>query len=322
LPELRLDQLADRLEPVGVSNVRPLAGGASSLTYAALMGDRRVVVKVAPPGVAPILHRDVLRQARLIQALARTAVPVPEVLWEDAGSPPEVPPLFVMSFLEGTSLEPLFDLDESGAEGDVVAERMRNAARTMAGLHSIDPETLRLGDEPRVDAAQEIDRWCRLLETVDPDLVPGWAAVAASLRSSLPEGVGPAVVHGDFRLGNLLAVGERINGVIDWEIWSVGDPRVDAGWFLANADPETYQRPTRYISSTPRPAELASVYAAALNQGVPDLGWFQALASFKSAATWSLIVKHNRRRTAPDAETEAMASALPHLLDRARQLLR
>ncbi len=322
MPELWLDELADRLDPAGVSDVRPLAGGASSLTYSALMGDRRVVVKVAPPGVAPILHRDVLRQARLIRALSGTAVPVPDVLWEDAGSPPDVPPLFVMSFLEGTSLEPLFDVDKSDAVSGVVAERMRNAARTMAALHSIDPESLPLGDEPHVGAAQEIDRWCKLLETVDSEVVPGWPAVAASLRSSLPHGAGPAVVHGDFRLGNLLAQGERIKAIIDWEIWSVGDPRVDAGWFLLNADPETYRRPTRYVSSTPRPDELASIYATALGHPLSDLDWFQALASFKSAATWSLIVKHNRRRSSPDADTEAMATVLPHLLDRARQLLR
>ncbi len=57
--------------------------------------------------------------------------------------------------------------------------------------------------------------------------------------------MGPAVVHGDFRLGNLLAVDERITAVIDWEIWSVGDPRIDLGWFLVNADPETYRGPRR-----------------------------------------------------------------------------
>jgi aminoglycoside phosphotransferase (APT) family kinase protein len=322
LPELRLDELADRLEPAGISEVRPLAGGASSLTYAALMGGRRVVVKVAPPGVAPILHRDVLRQARLMRSLSATSVPVPDVLWEDAGSPPEVPPLFVMSFLEGTSVEPLFDQGEPDVEASVVAERMRNAARTMADLHSIDPRSLPLGDEPHIGAADEIDRWCRLLETVDPELVPGWPAVAVSLRSSVPQPAGPALVHGDFRLGNLLAVGARINAIIDWEIWSVGDPRVDAGWFLANADPETYRRTTRYASCAPRPDELASVYTTALGRRLPDLEWFQALASFKSAATWSLIVKHNRRRSSPDVDTEAMAAVLPHLLDRARELLR
>jgi aminoglycoside phosphotransferase (APT) family kinase protein len=320
--ELGLDQVSARLALAGVSGVRPLVGGASSLTYSALMSDRRVVVKVAPPGVAPILHRDVLRQARLIRALSATPVPVPDVLWEDPGSPPDVPPLFVMSFLEGTSLEPLFDVDSSDVAGPVVAERMRNAVRTMADLHSIDPRSLSIGDEPHVGASQEIDRWCRLLDTVDPELAPGWPAVASSLRSSVPPSIDPAVVHGDFRLGNLLAQGERINAIIDWEIWSVGDPRVDVGWFLVNADPESYRRPTRYVSSTPRPDELVSIYASTAGRHLPDLPWFQALASFKSVATWSLIVKHNRRRSSPDSETEAMASVLPHLLDRTRQLLR
>jgi aminoglycoside phosphotransferase (APT) family kinase protein len=321
LPELELGELAERLVPAGVSDVRPLAGGASSLTYAARLGDRPVVVKVAPPGVAPILHRDVLRQARLIRALSPSAVPVPDVLWEDAGAPPAVPPLFVMSYLEGTSLEPLFDVDADGCDTGVIAERMRNAARTMANLHSLDPVALPLGNELEVGVEQEIDRWCRLLETVDPELVPGWISVAAALRSSMPPGVAPAVVHGDFRLGNLLAVGSRINAIIDWEIWSVGDPRVDAGWFLLNADPETYRRPTPYVSVTPRPAELASLYAAAAGRPVTDLDWFQALASFKSAATWSLIIKHNRRRSSPDADTEAMTPLLPHLLGRVSELL-
>jgi hypothetical protein len=54
---------------------------------------------------------------------------------------------------------------------------------------------------------------------------------------------------------------------------------------------------------------------------VPELDWFCALACFKSTATWSLIVKHNRRRNAPDPELEAMALVLPHLLSRAGELL-
>jgi aminoglycoside phosphotransferase (APT) family kinase protein len=60
------------------------------------------------------------------------------------------------------------------------------------------------------------------------------------------------VVHGDFRLGNLLAVGERITAVIDWEIWSLADPRIDAGWFLTNCDPSTYRRDTP-VGVTPAP---------------------------------------------------------------------
>jgi aminoglycoside phosphotransferase (APT) family kinase protein len=152
-------------------------------------------------------------------------------------------------------------------------------------------------------------------------LAPGWHEVAADLESSTPPARPTAIVHGDFRLGNLLAVDDRITAVIDWEIWSVGDPRFDAGWFLINCDPTTYRRPSRYVDATPPLSELAAIYREELGSEVPELDWFQALACFKSAATWSLIVKHNRRRQSPDPDLEAMASALPQLLSRARELL-
>ncbi len=252
-----------------------------------------------------------------MRLLGPTGVPVPAVLAEDPGSPPDVPPLFVMEFRPGESVEPLFDMDGAGPDPVTMGERLRQAAAAMAELHRLAPAGLGLGAEPVIGAADEIDRWSRLLETVDQALVPGWEAVADRLRASLPGGAAPAVVHGDFRLGNLLSDGTRINAVIDWEIWSVGDPRVDAGWFLANADPATYQRPTRYAGRLPPADELAAVYRDHLGRAVPDLAWFVALALFKSAATWSLIVKHNRRRPAPDAAVEALVAVLPHLLARA-----
>ncbi len=312
-----LTWLEDRLAPLGAEEVRPLAGGASSLTYSARVDGRRVVVKVAPPGLPPVLNRDVLRQARVLRALHGTDVPVPDVVWEDAGDPPDVPPLFVMSFVEGTSLEPLFDPDGE-EQPAVVAERMRNAAMTLAALHALDPATVGLGAEPVVALDAEIGRWCRLLETVDPILVPGWQDVASKLRETEPPATAAVVVHGDFRLGNLLAVGPAISAVVDWEIWTVGDPRIDIGWFLANADPATYRRRTRYTDALPSPAQLVEVYANAVGGEVPDITWFQALACFKTTSTWSLIVKHNRRRPEPAPAVEAMATVLPHLLARAR----
>jgi aminoglycoside phosphotransferase (APT) family kinase protein len=312
--EIPAEELQARLAPVAVRDLRPLAGGASSLTYVGTTSGRPVVVKVAPAGVPPVRNRDVLRQARLLRTLAGTAVPVPDVLWEDDGDPP----LFVMSFVDGTSLEPLFDLD-GDEDAATVADRMRNAARAMAALHALDPASIGLGAESVVGPGDEVERWCELLETVDPALALGWQEVAAALRASEPPALPGAIVHGDFRLGNMLAAGRTIAAVIDWEIWTIGDPRVELGWFLVNADPDTYRRPTRYAEPgcLPPPAELASIYG-----DVPDLDWFQALACFKSTATWSLIVKHNRRRPQPDPDLEAMAGALPHLLDRARAFLR
>src|ERR1700753_4457302 len=118
-----LAQLAERLASRDVSAVTPLPGGASSLTYVGRCADRPVVIKAAPPGVQPIAHRDVLRQARVIRALATTPVPVPEVLFDDPGDPPDVPPLFVLSFIDGISCEPLFD-DVDGGPELTLAERL------------------------------------------------------------------------------------------------------------------------------------------------------------------------------------------------------
>jgi aminoglycoside phosphotransferase (APT) family kinase protein len=319
--EIDLDELRRRLAGASIVDVAALAGGASSLTFRGVRDGSDVVVKVAPPGVQPVAHRDVLRQARIIKALALKGFPVPEVLWEDVGSPPDVPPLFVMSRVEGDCVEPLFD---GCAPNAVLPDRYRNACRVMAALHSLSPTELGLGAEPVVDPVAEVHRWCDALRTVDAVLVPGWQQVRDGLLGCAPTAVGPCVVHGDFRLGNLLAVGAEINAVIDWEIWSVGDPRIDAGWFLINCDPDTYQRVPASAGMAPPTAQLAELYREGVGFDIGeigDLGWFAALACFKSAATWSLIVKHNRRRRSPRAELEATATVLPRLLQRARSIL-
>ncbi|MGD1173351.1 phosphotransferase family protein [Mycobacterium seoulense] len=318
MAELDPDELRRRLAIAGVIGVAPLSGGASSLTFEGTLDGRPVVIKVAPPGVEPVAHRDVLRQARILKALAGTRVPVPEVLWEDPGAPPRTPPLFVMSHVDGECVEPLFD---RCAGSPALPERYRNACRVMAALHSLSPSGLDLAAEPVVDAVAEVRRWCETLRTVDAALVPDWPEVRDALLDCAPRAMRSSVVHGDFRLGNLMAAGSRVNAVIDWEIWSVGDPRIDAGWFLINCDPDTYRRVPGAAGMVPPVAELADIYQEELGREVTDLAWFRALACFKSAATWALIVKHNRRRRSPRAELEAMAAMLPRLLARARSQL-
>jgi aminoglycoside phosphotransferase (APT) family kinase protein len=270
---------------------------------------------VAPPGHLPVAHRDVLRQARIMRALAATDVPVPQVVYEDAGDPPDVPPLFVMARIAGETFEPLFDTDAPAERP--VAHRFLAAARVLAALHRLAPAELGLTAEPVVGAAEEVDRWSATLRTVDPALVPNWVDVRAALLARVPSPLGPSIVHGDFRLGNVVAVDAATPAGIDGEIWSVGDPRIDLGWFLANADPHTYGRPSPYADAVPPRGALLQHYG-----DVPDVDWFIALACFKSAATWSLIVKHNRRRSTPRTELEDMAPVLPRLLERATTLLR
>ncbi|MGH3494261.1 MAG: phosphotransferase family protein, partial [Sciscionella sp.] len=234
----RVTTVARRTSPGAVvDGLRRLEGGVSSLTYAATLtdalGDRPIVLKVAPPGLAPVRNRNVLRQARVLGGLADLpGFPVPAVLFQDVGEPPEVPPLFAMELCPGDSYEPMLDVSDSPPAPDVAGERMRVAARALARLHTVAPRTLGLGDEPVSPVREELDRWARLFATVDPDIGVGHEKLHARLAQRVPEDIAAQLLHGDYRVANMLFTGPKLEAVIDWEIWSVGDPRSDLAWLL------------------------------------------------------------------------------------------
>ena len=215
---------ASRAAGAPVTDLRSLPGGLSSITLAARLGDRddtRIVLKIAPPGLEPVRNRDVLRQARALTAVAAIGgVAVPEVLFTDG----DTPPFFGMAFVEGDSVEPVTS-DDRLPPADHVHARAVAAAEMLARLHVVDPRDIGLADEPEADLLSEVERWELALDTVDEDLRPGHTACAAALKANVPAAVPAAVLHGDWRLGNMLCRGSRIEAVIDWEIWSVGDPR-------------------------------------------------------------------------------------------------
>ena len=98
-------------------------------------------------------------------------------------------------------------------------------------------------------------------------------------------------MHGDYRLGNLICRGTEPAALIDWEIWSVGDPRVELGWFLVFADGANFPGVGREVPGLPTADELVAAYAAD-GRPVDDLAWFDALGRYKMAA----IMGHNLRR--------------------------
>ncbi|HEY4331251.1 MAG TPA: phosphotransferase family protein [Ilumatobacteraceae bacterium] len=330
---LDVDRLQARLSDVvhglhigdSVRDVCALAGGASSLTYRCRLvdagHDRTIVVKAAPPGLDPIGHRDVLRQARVLRSLAEGGeVPVPAVLFEDPGDPPAVPPLFAMTWLSGDSVEPQFDRgplpDVSAVE---VATRAFDGARLLAAMQRT--RTAEFATESdRTDLPFEIDRWATALHTAPAVAPAGWCDVHEQLRRTMPAPLPPVLTHGDFRLGNMLATGANIGAVIDWELWSVADPRIDLAWYRLNADPETYGRSTPLGAAMPTGDDLLAAYVDETGDAEPaDVRWFDALARFKSVATWSLILKHAER--AGDMTYTDVGERLPGVLDTAAQLL-
>ncbi|HLT11621.1 MAG TPA: phosphotransferase family protein, partial [Micromonosporaceae bacterium] len=228
-------------EGLTVSDVRPLSGGSSSLTFIAdaswPAGDQQVVLKVAPPGLEPVRNRDVLRQGRLMNALhGAPGVKVPEVYFSAAGKSKEVPPFVAMAFVAGECVEPLLEDDRTDALRERTRTRFLDAARMLGNLHRVVPAEVGLGDEPVVTIEDEINRWTRAFTTAPEDLQGEYETCAKALHATVPQPMAHVVNHGDFRLGNTLCDGTKVTSIIDWEIWSVGDPRIDLTWLTYFTD--------------------------------------------------------------------------------------
>ena len=321
------DMPAARLDPL-----ERLHGGVSSLTYRARLhtdtdAERDVVIKVAPPGLPPVRNRDVLRQAHIIRALDECSpVTVPSVLFEDRGSVDRSgdgrPPFFVMSLVEGESYEPGTDVSPAPPTPAIVDARARSAARMLAELQSMVLSDLGLDDEPVVSVEDELARWSRLLETVDPSIAPGHEELHEALADRIPSPVPPTLIHGDYRLANMQIVGARIEALIDWEIWSVGDPRTDLAWLLMHTDPAHRFHADRPMAdqaagrAMPTPAELLAEYRSVRNVHYDDLDWFLAYSHYKVASTVAVFVKRNRRSTDPDPKISVAADSLAEVVRR------
>ncbi|SDG37007.1 phosphotransferase family protein [Pseudonocardia oroxyli] len=323
-PEVLLARLAAAVDQAfpgaEVRELRQVSGGASSLTYSAVLtgvgtSPRACFVKVAPAGLEPVRNRDVVRQAALQALLAEDGrIPVPEILLVDAGDPPDSPPLYVSGAVEGESLEPLVDREPAFPAADVLTGRTLAAGAVLARLHEVDVEWvagLPAAGPAGVDLGGEVDRWARVFSTVDPELAEVGEQCAERLRRQLPEALAPAVVHGDFRLGNLICAGAAVRAVLDWEIWSITDPRIDLAWFLMTLAHDGLPSAVRTAApGLPGPAVALAEYERARGAVMPDMAWFGSLSRFRAAAAMALNVKHNRRRPEPDPAIERYAETL------------
>jgi aminoglycoside phosphotransferase (APT) family kinase protein len=318
--------LAGSSPDVVITDMHPLVGGRSSLTYSATASadgfSKRIVVKVAPPGVAPIRNRDVLRQARLLMSLLGSPIAVPQVLATDGGEPPDLPPLFVMDFVEGQSVEPLIAGPEQELPSATEVEvRGTRTAQMLAALHQLKPTQLRAAQaEPTIRFADEVRRWARAFSTVPDGLRVGTAECEARLMRALPKDLPPVVLHGDWRLGNMFCDGSEIKALIDWEIWSVSDPRIDLAWFTLMADPGCPDAVYR-SSGLASPTRLQHEYEE-IRGRVDDLEWFAALVRYKRAAVSALVAKNNLKKPAPEDHPRRMGEMVPMLIGQAVECLR
>jgi aminoglycoside phosphotransferase (APT) family kinase protein len=295
-----LTGLAGFLEERGLTSgpvtTRGIGDGHSNLTY--LVSDtqgRQVVLRRPPPPPTPPGAHDMLREARLIGALAGSPVPVARLLaTADAGEVIDVH-FYVMSYAAGpvvtTCTPPPLD------KAPVRRRIGESLVDTLADLHAVDWRAAGLADMGRPEGfnARHLKRMARLVADEDGNAPPHFAVIQSWLGARVPAESGAAIVHNDYRLGNLVLSAERpgeIAAVLDWELATLGDPLFDLGYFLASVPEEPPHNPTQALGTAmledgwPTRKELTDRYAERTGADLSHLEWYTARARWKLAVLY------------------------------------
>ncbi|WP_225845795.1 phosphotransferase family protein [Streptomyces sp. HPF1205] len=292
-PGLDLGRLRAHLERerpglvAGELRAELLEGGRSNLTYRVTDGTSRWVVRRPPLGHVLATAHDMAREHRVISALAPTAVPVPGavLLCED----PDVlgAPFYVMEFVPGVPYRTERQLRGIGPEA--TRRAVLTLIDTLVDLHAVDPDAVGLGDfgRPQGFLDRQLRRWGKQLDASRSRELPGVDELHTALGRALPAPPAATIVHGDYRLDNVLMDGTRLTAVLDWEMSTLGDPLTDLGLLVMY----TEQRATDGLPAPttggapghPSPAEIVRRYAERSGRDVAAVDWYTAFAYFKLA---------------------------------------
>ncbi|MEV2277233.1 phosphotransferase family protein [Nocardiopsis sp. NPDC049922] len=326
----RLRAYLDRAAPglvAGPLSGHVIAGGKSNLTYVVADGTGSWVVRRPPLGHVLATAHDMTREYRVMTALRDTPVPVPRTyaLCED----PDVlgAPFYVMEHVAGT---PFRTRDEIAVLG---AERTRAAAEslvaTLGALHAVAPEKVGLGDfgRPVGFLERQVGRWRTQLDASRSRDIPGIDELHERLARTIPEQSAPAIVHGDYRLDNVLVTPEGdLTAVLDWEMATLGDPLVDLGLMLVYREQTTDvggdSAPATSAEGFPSSAELVELYTAATGRDVSRLAWYVAFGCFKLAVIAEGIHLRHSRGLTVGAGFDRIGAMVAPLVERAHTTLR
>jgi aminoglycoside phosphotransferase (APT) family kinase protein len=289
-------------------SVTLFATGLSNLTYLVRDDASSLIVRRPPLGhVLPTAH-DMAREHRVIAALAGTPVPVPRVHALCLDDSVIGAPFYVMDYVEGALYRTKSSLEALGEQRvRCVSERVVD---TLAALHDVDPVAVGLEDFGRPEGflARQVARWKKQMDASTTEPLAGEAQLQSLLAASVPSSSKVAVLHGDFRLDNLLFHASHANAdeadadndeadaaddvaaVLDWEMATLGDPLTDLGLLL------TYQRLAVQVEGTSAFPDASTAaghlsvdeeverYVAARGVDVDRLGFYVGLSSYKLAA--------------------------------------
>ena len=305
-----------------------IAGGRSNLTYKVTdQADGTWVLRRPPLGAVLETAHDMGREYRMIEALHPSPVPVPRPV-HLAGAEGEAllgAPFFIMDFADGDVLR---DREQLAAVTDPTS-LARHLMQCLADVHAVDPDAVGLGDLGRPDGYldRQLARWLGQVGAIDSPLHPRFEEVTTSLRRGLPPTQRTSLVHGDYRLDNVVVgPNEAIVAVLDWEMATRGDPLADVAstlvWWdgMRGLDSPVAAHPGD-LPGYPGREVLARAYAEASDLDLGDLDWYLGFAFYKIAAIFEGIRHRHDEGMTVGAGFEQLGPLVPRLLDSATAAL-
>ena len=310
-----------------------LGDGHSNLTYLVERGDRRFVLRRPPPPPLPPSAHDMLRESTIVAGLHRAGARVPEVLAACADPAVLGAPFYLMTLAEGVPL------DTSLPAGiDTPTERARlgrDVIDALVELHEVSPRAAGLESigPPEGYLTRQVRRFTSLWEVNRTRDLPLVAEVGTLLAGTVPDSGPATIVHGDYRVGNLLAAAEapgRVTAILDWELATIGDPLADLG-YLVSAYVDRDSPPGEGIvalspvtrgAGFPTRTELAARYAARTGRSVAHLAWYEALGHWKAAIFCENMYRRFLAGERTDDFARLMESGVPAKLESAAAALR
>jgi aminoglycoside phosphotransferase (APT) family kinase protein len=305
--------------------------GHSNFTFLVRRGEARVVLRRPPrPPLPPSAH-DVLREARLLRALESTPVRVPRVLAVGDDESVLGVPFYVMEEMQGSVVT-----TEVPQALDAEAGRRRVSEELVDALvevHAVDWRACGLDGygKPTGYLERQLRRFTGLWEYNKTRELPAVEEVHDWLASNLPESPESTIVHGDYRLGNVMVANEapaRLVAIFDWELSTIGDPLADVGYLTVTwaepDDPDDVSY-SSLSAATRRPgfmtrAELTARYEERSGRSVSALNWYQALAMWKAAVFMEGNYKRFTMGASDDEYLAGFDEGVPALAEKARQV--
>ncbi len=272
-----------------------IAGGHSNLTYRFVDATGAAYVLRRPP-LGHVLEsaHDMGREHRIVAALQGSDVPVAPALGLCTDVEVNEAPFYLMQFVEGEVLH-----DAETTQPVSVAQRQQiseHVIDVLAALHNTEPEAVGLGELGRKEAylARQLKRWNKQWVATKTHEIPEMEATEQLLHERMPEQVGATIVHGDYRLGNLMVKDGRVAAVLDWELCTLGDPLADVGYLLNNwlsPDEEGAEKTPTGAGDFWSREQLVERYAERTGRDVSQVNYYRAFSHWRLAAITQGVYK-------------------------------